>query len=338
MIKEKLLYILIETIFLLIFSNAFATEKLIFSVDLIRHGDRTPLYQIPKSPYFWKEGLGELTTEGINQEIQLGKKLRNIYIHQYNLLPTFFNSETIYVRTTDKKRTILSAESLLRGLYPKKTAHLNQIPIHIMPNGEDKFLIVRPSGNFFSLGSRYLNNQNEWKVKTKDLKDKIKYWHEITGLPLNNFQQLDQLADNLYIRKLHQIPLPRGISNEDADKIISLNESEIVNEFKLKEISYPTGKTFLKMVVNHMNLVIQQRTHLKYLLLVGHDSSIMSVMNTLGSPINEIPGYASRLNFSFFKNNNNYYVKISFNGKSINLPRCNDSNVCTISQFVMLAS
>ena len=37
--------------------QVFASEKLIFAIDIIRHGDRTPLIDLPKAPHHWQEGL-----------------------------------------------------------------------------------------------------------------------------------------------------------------------------------------------------------------------------------------------------------------------------------------
>ena len=39
---------LVTPVFLI--SSAFASEKLIFAIDIIRHGDRTPLIDIPTAP------------------------------------------------------------------------------------------------------------------------------------------------------------------------------------------------------------------------------------------------------------------------------------------------
>jgi len=333
MMKKKILCLLFLMI-LLTSANSFAEEKLIFAVDLVRHGDRTPTYQIPKSYILWKEGLGELTAQGINHEIQLGEQLRKNYINRYHLLPKIYDPNSIYVRSTNFNRTIKSADSLLLGLYPINVRPLlnQKIPICAVPNAEDNLLVVKPNRNIFSLINRYVATHKDWKEKTINLQDQLKYWSKETGLPLNNFQQLDRLADNLYVRKLNHISLPKGISSRDADKIILLSESEIISEFKLKDVTHPMGREFLKTVSNYLEQAIQHKTSLKYVLLSGHDSSIMSVMNTLESPLEKIPGYASDLNFSLFESNKKYYVKVSFNNKPVNIPACGGST-CTISQF-----
>jgi len=40
-------------------SQAFQDDKLIFAIDVIRHGDRNPTIDIPTEPHHWVEGLGQ---------------------------------------------------------------------------------------------------------------------------------------------------------------------------------------------------------------------------------------------------------------------------------------
>lgn len=116
MIQNKILKILLLIIIFISSQNAFANEKLIFSVDIIRHGDRNPTSQLPKSYLSLQGGLGELTKKGNLQEKKLGEVLRKKYIYEYHLLPEIYDSNSMYVRSTDTARTIKSANSLLLGL------------------------------------------------------------------------------------------------------------------------------------------------------------------------------------------------------------------------------
>lgn len=92
-------------------NNARAQEKLLFTIDIIRHGDRTPQITIPAIPYHWTVGLGQLTPTGMFQAYQLGQRLRNIYIDQTHLLPAHYDAETIYIQSTDYERTLMTAQA-----------------------------------------------------------------------------------------------------------------------------------------------------------------------------------------------------------------------------------
>ena len=147
--KKKLLSYISILLCLLFTTGAFANEQLIFVIDLIRHGDRTPIHEIPKAAYHWKQGLGELTPEGVQRELQLGTMLRKKYIEQYHLLPPQYAVGTLYVRSTDVRRTIASARSVLLGLYPLENRPYSsiigkntlstirqEIPIYIVPKDQ----------------------------------------------------------------------------------------------------------------------------------------------------------------------------------------------------------
>ena len=74
--------------------------------------------------------LGELTTTGMDQLYNLGKKLRDRYITT-GLLSSEYNSHEVYVRASDHGRTLMSANSLLLGMYPNSddtTIRFNTLP------------------------------------------------------------------------------------------------------------------------------------------------------------------------------------------------------------------
>lgn len=321
--------------FFILSSNALASEKLVFAVDLIRHGDRAPLREIPKSPYVWKTGFGELTPEGIQQEIQLGEDLRKIYIEKDHLLPPIYDAKTIYVRSTASNRALMSADKFLLGLYPphKRENADTKIPIVAFINKEDKLLATKPSKNIFYVMYRHYKDNQLWKEKTANLKEKLRLWSKLTGLPLKNFQQVGQLADILYIRQLHHIPLPDGIDAKDAAEIIALGKYGVINRFRLSNVTDEMGREFIKNVTNYFNQAMTSKTDLKYVFLSGHDSTVMSVLNTLQLPIDDIPAYASRLNFSLYENNKNYYIKINYNGKPVEIAACHGAT-CSIQEFL----
>src|SRR3990167_8709658 len=99
--------LLLWTLLLFIPTQSFAAEKLVFAIDLIRHGDRTPVTPLKNVNYEWKEGPGQLTAEGMRQEFELGQSLRRYYVEQTHLLPANYKYGTMYVRSTDVERTLM---------------------------------------------------------------------------------------------------------------------------------------------------------------------------------------------------------------------------------------
>lgn len=318
---------IISLFFLILFSSqVFAEEKLIFSADLIRHGDRNPEKEIPAAPVVWKEGLGELTPIGMNQVYRLGAMLRKKYVDEYHLLPANYDAKTMYVRSTDMNRTLMSATAFLFGLYPLESGALpsgfQPIPIHTVSVNQDTLLAVKG----------YSLTQDIWKEKSLLFKDKLPVWSKATGIQINSFRELGYLADNLRVRNIHHVSLPPGLSQSDANEMMAIAEWAMVEKFKRHAVTYSMGHELLSLIANAMKESIQHKSPLKYILFSGHDSSMMAVMNTLGSPLNHIPPYASRLNFSLWEDAGRYFVKVTLNDQPVVIPGC-DKEICSMGQF-----
>ncbi len=343
MIFKKLgLFILL----LVISFNVFAQETLIFAFDVIRHGDRTSLHTIPKVPYVWPQGLGQLTAEGMQQEFQLGVEFRKKYINHFHLLATHFNNKEIYIFSTDADRTLMSAESVLFGLYPLGTGpflfesnkpalpyHYQPIPIHI--KSKDGSDIPDDDGSEYRKRlKKYVFNRPDWIQKTAALKPEFARWSQATGLKLTTIRQLCQLADTLYIYQLHHVPMPAGLSAEDVKRIIAIGTEGLLTEYQTKEIADIVGSPLLLTITNYLKRASTQKTPLKYVLFSAHDSTIMSLMTTLKSPLNTKPPYGANLNFSLFKTgSSDYLVKITYNGKPVMFKGCHAEG-CSLPQFI----
>lgn len=160
-------------------SLLFADDTLIFAVDIIRHGDRTPIVPLTAVNYQWQEGPGQLTAEGMQQEYKMGMEFRKKYIEKAHLLPEHYEQGTMYVRSTDYERTLMSAESLLMGLYPPGTGPntsesalpalpyaFQPIPIFSAPSKYDEVIIQQvSSAEREKLMEQYVYSTKEWQEK-----------------------------------------------------------------------------------------------------------------------------------------------------------------------------
>lgn len=317
--KRFILQLVIVGLMYLDSSLLFAKEQLVFAIDLIRHGARTPSMPLPNEPYLWKEGPGELTAEGIQEETRLGQRLRQEYVEHYHLLPQQYDNTKIYVRSTRVSRTIQSAEALLSGLYPVDTrpSAYQNIPIETFVKEQDFVLVARSGFHPWSLLKCYLANRKRWNKQTSKIQDKLKNWSETLQVPLNNFYELDKVADNLAIRKAHGIAPPKGLSPKDVEDIIAIYEYGTYHKYRLKAFTQPMSQEFLKLVNHYFELAKRNKTPLKYVLFSAHDSTIMSLLNALGSPVQKMPPFASRINFLLFENNGDYRVKVFYNGDQL---------------------
>ncbi len=93
---------------------------------MFRHGVRSWFGNFPNEPIdpsIWDKygGYGQLTTAGEKQMTQFGDYFRKYYEEDID-----FEQENVYVKSTNKSRTILTAKSFLSGLFGN-----NSIPISV---------------------------------------------------------------------------------------------------------------------------------------------------------------------------------------------------------------
>lgn len=345
--------IIILLFFLSTTSSLYADEKykLIFAIDLIRHGDRTPIHDFPSSPYPWAQGKGQLTAEGMQQEFQLGTELRKKYIENTHLLPKSYQSNILYVRSTDVDRTLMSAQSLLMGLYPLGTGPylgdkkgpalpkaFQPIPVHTAPADQDAIFISSIDPNQYNkLLNQYVYSQPEWKAKNAELQSHYRIWSQATGFDITELNDLGRLADTLYIYRVHHIDFDK-LSKEDIDQIIDTGKWVLATTFKPKEIGIAVSRPLLTAIGKYIEQASQQNTTLKYVLLSAHDTNIISILSALEAPLSSPPHYASHINFSLLeKSPKNYFVQITYNNQPVFIPGCNN-RLCSLQQFLSVAN
>lgn len=117
------------------------TRLFFISWQLYRHGDRTPIKAYPTDPYrnvsSWPVSWGQLTNEGKERHYKLGQYNRQRY---GQFLSEAYNSDEVFIRSTDVDRTLMSAECHLAGLFPptpnqtwNPDLQWQPIPIHTVP-------------------------------------------------------------------------------------------------------------------------------------------------------------------------------------------------------------
>lgn len=89
------------------FNLVLGADTLAFVQAVWRHGDRSPTLTFPTDPHqedAWPQGWGQLTPLGMEQHVDLGKRLRSRYVDGqnggYKLLSERYNSKEIYIRST----------------------------------------------------------------------------------------------------------------------------------------------------------------------------------------------------------------------------------------------
>ncbi|KTD54724.1 histidine phosphatase family protein [Legionella quateirensis] len=331
-------------------SILFAADTLIFAVDIIRHGDRTPITLLPSVPYQWQDGPGQLTAEGMRQEYNLGVEFRKKYIEQTHLLPEHYEYGTLYVRSTDYERTLMSAQSLLLGLYPQGTGPkttesstpalpngFQPIPIFSAPSKYDEIILQRLSREEHDkLMQQYVYSTKEWLQKNEALKDKYPLWSQLIGYTITSLDDLQPIGDTLYIHQIHNAPMPAGLSTTDIETIIDASNWAFMAQERPKQVANAYSTKIMTNIAKFLEKGSKQNSKLKYVLLSAHDTTVAGALSFLGAPLYKAPPYASNLNFSLYESGSNYYtVKVTYNNTPVSIPACGGT-VCELQQFINL--
>lgn len=330
-------------------SCSFAQGKLIFTIDIIRHGDRTPLITSPEMEKIWPQGLGQLTPKGMSQEYELGKTLRQQYVNKYHLLPKQYDINAMSVRSTNMARTMMSAQSILFGLYPLGTGPslnnsikalpqgLQPIPIYTVPREQDSLLLPNHDKEMSKkLLETYILNDPNWIQKNLDLKPNYSAWTKFIGVKISNLFDLIHVSDRLFIERLYNIPPPDGLQEKEVNMIIDAGEWALLNIANHSKLALIVGNELEQTIKREINLAAKKNRPLKYLLFVAHDTTIEAQLKLLGQAIDELPPYASQLNYSLFDmGSSNYEVRVTYNQKPLFIKQCG-ADSCGLSEFTNL--
>ncbi|KAF8563830.1 hypothetical protein P879_09810 [Paragonimus westermani] len=155
--------------------------KLLQIFLLSRHGDRSPIHILPKDPYkdHWVQGYGQLTTYGAEQHMALGKFIRSSY--STFISPTFHKDEAFF-RSSGTDRTLMSANSFIRGLYPQQLSHIPP-PVYSLPIKYDHLL--KMSSDCPKFHKMYLDLMN-----SKEVNRSIKAFEETIDVLRKEYAEL----------------------------------------------------------------------------------------------------------------------------------------------------
>lgn len=344
--KQRISALSIVLAVLFCLSMGHAQDGLILVVTLIRHGDRMPIYSIKSSPINWKLGPGELTPLGMNQEYQLGKSFRARYVDQLGFLPPQYGINKIYVRSTDYNRTIMSAQSFLCGLYPPGTGPTldngdpalpdgyQPIPVKIVPEAHDRILLgTSYKERFEEMVREYVIITDEWIKMTSSCSDKFDRWSKIFAANIRDLLDLILPADDLNVRMLKGVQLPEGLTEAEAREIVKCSQWALAQKYKPRNISCLLARDFMHEIVTHMEKAMEGTQPYRFILYSGHDTTLLSVLSMLGTPLEYQPPYNSNVSFELYRNKEGYFVKVLYNENDITIHGNMGRTPCPFERF-----
>jgi len=273
-------------------------------------------------------GMGVLTSLGYQQQIRNGVFLRSRYNSTF--LPDRINQNTFeskfYVRSTDVPRVILSAESVLSGLYPPdKRDGTFAIKINTMDQYNENLVAnahVCPKIAYyvseFKASALYKNHTTMVTIPlVKKIASALNMKPEELDLPA--------MFDCWISDICHGHPIPSGITEDLLQQAMKEGEWQYGQSYYFPtRVDYckPGIGTFMHEYLSvFQNIRNNPNNPLQFVMYAAHDTTIMPVLVALNAWNNIWPTFAAHIISEYYEAPNPS-VRILYNGKPLILPEC----------------
>ncbi|KAK9886481.1 hypothetical protein WA026_016764 [Henosepilachna vigintioctopunctata] len=325
-----------------LFFNMFclAEDELLSVIVVFRHGARTPVEPYPNDPYknasYWPVGFGQLTDEGKRQHYDLGRWFRNRY---NGFVPDKNFEKYIYVLSTDVDRTLMSAEANLAGFFPpEQEFHQNllwqPIPIHTRQEKNDEILAMKKECPKYNKLLEDLYRTAFLKNITHQYHDLYAYLARYSGSSVGNPDDVEYIYNTFTIERSFNYTLPPWALKVFPDKMKYLASlSFALYTYTPELIRLKTGPFFNLITEHFINISSYSTGHHKHskdnvwdrklLIFSAHDTTIASILNSMGLFDLHCPPFASTILFELRKRQDNTtYLNLFYKNSSNPIQLC----------------
>ncbi|XP_054268148.1 prostatic acid phosphatase-like [Macrosteles quadrilineatus] len=323
--------------------------KVVFVNVLHRHGARTPAYFYPNDPYqnasYWPVPMGQMTNLGKQQVFELGQWLHKRYS---DLLTDHYSPDLIYVQSTDKDRTLMSADCLLAGMYPPEGAQIwrenltwQPIPVHTRPLFLDAVLAQPPRSPCPAYEEelyRVFATDEKIKQLNQTYADLLKWTNDNLG---TNFDLLTlyNLYDTLYIESLHNLTLPAWTTKVFPEPMREANVFNYMIVTWTPKLARLMNGLLVQEMISNMMEKAQNKTTRNLHVYTAHDETIANLLNTLGAFNHALPPYAACVMMELqVDTKGSYFVSLYYRNSTTEDPYlltvAGCSPLCPLDQFI----
>ncbi|XP_059486803.1 lysosomal acid phosphatase-like [Neocloeon triangulifer] len=267
---------------------------------IFRHGERTPADTYPKDPHinqaFSPVGWGQLTINGKRQVYAQGQWLRD---HYHNLVGDDYGAA--HAQSTDVDRSLMTAQLVLAAMFPPATyqefapgLRWQPVPVHTTPLKYDNLLLVRePCPRYYEERDRVKAGapNTELLQKNKELLDK---WTELTGLKVDNLDEVQSLYSTLVAETRYNLTLPEWTKAYFPDAFINMTSYSFLINVQTPLLLRLKAGPLVNKVLADFEKEAAARQKVKLYLYSGHDSTVANILAAFGlykAPY--IPGYSA---------------------------------------------
>lgn len=281
---------------------------------------------------------GQLTTLGMQQLYDLGKRLRQRYIEEKPFLSPEFTSAEVYVRSTNIWRTIESAKCLVAGLFQQRQKEI--VPIETVEAGDE---ILYP--NFHGCKLLKILGGPRWAESSTlpDIAADLQSIHEALGIAAHQQVDFILIRDDMVARETHGLPCPPALDtwrNKVEQRAVDMM-CYIYNPSQRESLQLCVGPLLHILLSNIEDNLQKSSSELsrKLFLYSAHDTTLIPCLMAMGIFDLRWPPYAADITLELYKHRqtNEAYVKVSYTGQDQLLPGCSGV-YCPLQEFKKVVS
>ncbi|EDK31768.2 histidine phosphatase family (branch 2) protein (macronuclear) [Tetrahymena thermophila SB210] len=268
-----------------------------------------------------KDAMGELSEVGIRQLYELGRIMRLKYVEQEQFISEKFKHQELFIRSTDKSRTLTSAQSFLQGLYPQDTGpqipqniadqtqylfppherpsnfkpykgsesiqnRIQPIPIHTVEFNRDKFLLNAESDCWKLESIRKQYQEIEMNKQINFFQEELNQFLKIVQDKdlLLDMVQIHKYIDGLICNEFNGLELPKDWKeNKQFQKKMKDIYTLVFHlyYFGNEEATRLSITPYFKQIMKFIDDKINLKQPIKYYALFTHDVTIVNILNAL---------------------------------------------------------
>eukprot|EP01094_Clydonella_sp_ATCC50884_P019883 TRINITY_DN3997_c0_g1_i1.p1 TRINITY_DN3997_c0_g1~~TRINITY_DN3997_c0_g1_i1.p1 ORF type:complete len:460 (-),score=122.67 TRINITY_DN3997_c0_g1_i1:328-1560(-) len=277
----------------------------------------------------------------MRQLLTVGEGLRRRYVDEMQLLPSAYEHSLLRVESTDVDRTLMSAQSLLQGLYPEGpqlggesalASGVQPVPVHTVPADADYKLRASDNCERYLQARVELTGSREWQRKEEEAEDLLALvsssWYDESV----TLATIGRYSDMLVCEHAHGIEDVRGFPSETAPEVTALYDWVVQQRYAPGLLGRLSGGPILAQFKRDIMDFIDDKSANRLKLYSAHDSTITALLSALGILPCGMPEYASRVTLELLLDDSGkYYVRLMFNEEAFELPGC--TSPCAVHDY-----
>ncbi|CAK4080664.1 unnamed protein product [Aphanomyces euteiches] len=345
--------------------------ELVHVLAVFRHGDRSPITNTvgPKlkmddeDKQFWTQQLatetsrqylnsitkietdqgpplpggtypnGHLTQRGVEDMTEKAREFRRRYA-------TFLDGcnphDQIYVCSTNIRRTLLSAQNVLSGLFPDDARVEKPLVIHAL---DPKLLTPHHTGAEMRRGLEALNEEAKSTLPGfASLDTTVKPLIGISPAGRVNWSALREVLD---CKRAYKLPFPEGLTDDTYEAIVQHSAWEWYTLYSSPHLGQRGFVHGMRKIRALMEDAIASSPHRRLTLISAHDNSLVALVCALQLHHSSgfvAPPYGSMLVFDIYRDkaDESHHLMIHWDGKKLRFPT-QTTSLAPISMFDAVA-